>query len=162
MRFPTYDDLSREQLEIHSLPLDGSYLVTGPPGTGKTVMAVYRAEMLTQKAAHIQLLMYSRLLCNYIRSAIDELDLDGVARTYDSWIRSFYQTHYRKRLPEVGPWQPDWTEIMKMLNSDPPAAKSIPFLIVDEAQDLPKHFFMISKYLARHLTVFADENQKLH
>lgn len=161
MRFPNHDDFSREQLEIYNLPLEGSYLVTGPPGTGKTVMAVYRAEMLAQKGANAHLLVFSRLLRNYIATAIDELDLDGVARTYWSWLRSFWQRQYKRRLPEPEQWKPDWQAIKTTLNKNPPPANSIPFLILDEAQDLPPDFFMVAGYLAKHLTVFADENQKL-
>jgi DNA helicase IV len=161
VKLPTFQDLSREQLEINSLPLEGSFVVTGPPGTGKTVMALYRAEALTQKAAFTQLLMYSRLLCNYVGTAIEELDLDGVAHTYYGWLIRFYHNQYRERFPESKRWEPDWNAILKRVNEDPPPANSIPFLIIDEGQDLPKQFFMLTKHLAKHLTVFADENQKL-
>jgi DNA helicase IV len=161
MRLPTYQELSREQDEINGLPLEGSYLVTGPPGTGKTVLALYRAEMLTNRAASAQLIMYSRLLSNYVRNAIDELDLNGVARTYNAWLYGFYKEQYRARLPQLERWKPDWDAVLTKVNSEPPPANSLPFLIVDEAQDLPKQFFLICQHLARHMTVFADENQKL-
>jgi DNA helicase IV len=161
VNLPTFQDLSREQLEINSLPLEASFLITGPPGTGKTVMALYRAEALTQKGAFTQLLMYSRLLANYVGSAIDELDLDGVAHTYYGWLVRFYRNQYRRAFPERERWHPDWMEILKTVNESPPAANSIPFLIIDEAQDLPKEFFMLTKHIGRHITVFADENQKL-
>jgi Cdc6-like AAA superfamily ATPase len=65
MKLPSYQDLSKEQDRINNLPLEGSYLVTGPPGTGKTVMALYRAQMLSKRNAKAQLLMYSRLLSQY-------------------------------------------------------------------------------------------------
>jgi DNA helicase IV len=161
VRLPTYQELSKEQDEINNLPLEGSFLVTGPPGTGKTVMALYRTEMLTAKAAEVRLLMYSRLLSNYVRSAVDELDLDGHASTFHSWLYSFYQACYRQKLPERSKYNPDWEAVLTKINVNPPAKGSLPFLIVDEGQDLPPQFFFLARYLARHLTVFADENQKL-
>jgi hypothetical protein len=77
MRLPSYEDLSKEQDRINNLPLDGSFLVTGPPGTGKTVMALYRASVLQSKKRHVSLLMHSRLLTKYTTSATEELLIDG-------------------------------------------------------------------------------------
>lgn len=141
MKLPAYQELSKEQDEINSLPLEASHLVTGPPGTGKTVMALYRTEMLTRQGAEARLLMYSRLLSNYVESAVDELDLAGKASTYHSWLYWFYKSQYRRDLPQDGPYMPAWTEILTKVQEAPPPAASMPFLIVDEGQDLPKEFF---------------------
>ena len=56
MKLPTYQDLSKEQDAINNLPLEGTYLVTGPPGTGKTVMALYRAQMISERGERVKLL----------------------------------------------------------------------------------------------------------
>jgi superfamily I DNA/RNA helicase len=162
MRLPSYQELSKEQDAVNNLPLEGSYLITGPPGTGKTVMALYRTEMLSDRGADVQLLMYSRLLSNYVRSAVDELDLDGASSTFHSWLYRFYRHRYRSNLPQIRPYQPDWTAVLTKINEDPPPAGSMPFLIVDEGQDLAADFFYIAQHIAKHLTVFADENQQLY
>jgi DNA helicase IV len=161
VRLPSYQELSKEQDKINNLPLDGSYLVTGPPGTGKTVMALYRAQMLTKKCEQVQLLMYSRLLSQYTETAINELDIEGVVRPFYSWFQSFYRTHYRHNPPEVERWVYDWPEILSTVNQDPPPAQSLPYLLIDEGQDLSEFFYPVARYLAKHLTVFADENQRL-
>ena len=41
--FPKNTDLSDEQKIIYSEYLDKALLIPGPPGTGKTVMAIMRA-----------------------------------------------------------------------------------------------------------------------
>ena len=39
---------------------------------------------------------------------------------------------------------------------------SVPYLLVDEAQDLPKQFLLMAREMAAQLTVFADENQRIN
>jgi superfamily I DNA/RNA helicase len=161
VKLPSYQELSKEQDKINNLPLDGSYLVTGPPGTGKTVMALYRAQMLTKKNEHVQLLMYSRLLSQYTETAIKELGIDGVVKPFFSWFYTFYRTLYRNKPPQLEPWVYDWEAILSTVNADPPPPQSLPYLLVDEGQDLPEFFYPVARHLAQHLTVFADENQRL-
>jgi superfamily I DNA/RNA helicase len=56
----------------------------------------------------------------------------------------------------------DWAEIRKLLKEKEPPAGGVPNLLIDEGQDLPVTFFVIAAHLAQHLTVFADENQRLN
>lgn len=161
MRLPTYQDLSKEQDKINNLTLDGSHVVVGPPGTGKTVMALYRAQMLSEESMKAVLLMYSKLLSQYTSSAVDELEIDGVVRTFHQWFGGFWKGNYRKNPPQVEPYKFDWPEIMQTLLHKPPRANTLPHLIIDEGQDLSPRFFTLAKYLARRVTVFCDENQRL-
>lgn len=161
MRLPSYQDLSKEQDKINNLPLDGSYLVTGPPGTGKTVMALYRAQMLSNKSADVRLLMYSRLLSQYTGSAIKELGIDGAVNTFHSWFYGFYRRLYKVSPPSFERFVYDWVEVLSTVNDDPPPADSLPYLLIDEGQDLPELFYPVAQHLAKNLTVFADENQRL-
>ncbi len=161
MRLPSYQDLSKEQDKINNLPLDDSYLVTGPPGTGKTVMALYRASMLQSKRRPVALLMHGRLLAQYTRSAVSELLIDGSVSTYDRWLTDFFRRNYGRPVPSNRPWDYDWGEALRIVNSSPPPAKERPDLIVDEGQDLPKEFYILARLISKNLTVFADENQRL-
>ena len=161
MRLPSYQDLSKEQDRINNLPLDGSYLVAGPPGTGKTVMALYRSQMLFKRGANVRLLMYSRLLSQYTLAAIAELGIGGAVSTFHSWFYRFYQRSFHKRAPQLAPYVFDWPQVLTDVNLAPPPAGSLPYLLIDEGQDLPESFYMVAQYLARNVTVFADENQRL-
>src|SRR5687767_5811755 len=112
MRLPSYQDLSKEQDRINNLPLDASFLVVGPPGTGKTVMALYRAEMLGSKGTELSLLMHSRLLMQYTGDAADELEIVGKIETFHRWFFGFWYKHYKQKYPQVSKWKPDWDQIL--------------------------------------------------
>lgn len=162
MKLPSYQDLSKEQDGINNLPLDGSYLVLGPPGTGKTVMALYRTSMLNGNGTKVSLLMYSRLLSQYTSDATNELDLDGSVSTFHRWLYGFYLSAYHKRYPQVKPYMPEWGAILSRLNTEPPPRGTLSHLIVDEGQDLAPEFYLAAQHCATAITVFADENQRLN
>lgn len=162
MRLPSYQALSKEQDRINNLPLDGRHLVTGPPGTGKTVMALYRAAMLKKLKRKARLLMYSRLLSQYTESAVGALNLDGTVDTFHSWFYGWFWREYHRSMPEIAPFRPNWPEVVEIVASAPPEEGSVPDLIVDEGQDLAKMFYTLAQHMADHITVFADENQRIN
>ena len=161
MRFPTYQDLSEEQDEINNLPLKGNYLVTGPPGTGKTVMALYRGQMISERGESVRLLMHGKLLSQYTSQVVEDLGMDGAVTTFHSWINKWCWATWRCKLPQVAPYQPDWTKIIDLAIERRPEQDAMPNLLVDEGQDMRPEFFMFARSIARGLTVFADENQRI-
>jgi superfamily I DNA/RNA helicase len=44
---------------------------------------------------------------------------------------------------------------------EPPPARSLPHLILDEGQDFASGFYMVARHIARTATIFADENQRI-
>ncbi len=161
MKLPTYQQLTKEQDKINNLPLDGTWLVTGPPGTGKTVMALYRSKMITDRRQKAVLLMYGRLLSQYTTQAVEELEIEGVVHPFVSWWASFCRKRWGE-YPRVAPYVADWPAIVELFREQGLEEDILPYLLVDEGQDLPKSFFVFASRLATRLTVFADENQRLH
>lgn len=162
MRLPSYQDLSREQDRINNLPLDGSHLVVGPPGTGKTVMALYRAQKLRQREEPVLLITHSRLLMQYTEQAVSALELRGVVNTFHSWFAGFFNRRYGGEAPQTARYVYDWTAVFGRLEDDPPRKGELPYLIIDEGQDLPREFYVLAQLFSTNITVFADENQRIH
>ena len=69
MRMPNSTQMSQEQKNIYlNAPLTGNIIITGPPGTGKTVIAFLRANTIAAKKndkAKVQVIMFSKVLSRY-------------------------------------------------------------------------------------------------
>ena len=156
-KLPTYQDLSGEQQEVYELPLDGNYLVSGPPGTGKTVMALYRAQQYRKAGREVVLLSFNRLLNDFMGEGARSLGIKSVVTTYTMWLK----TSFNGNVPLVSNsrknWDYDWNEIIQRA----PELPRLDCLIIDEGQDMPSQFYFFVKQITDHLTVFADENQRI-
>ncbi len=167
MRLPTWDELQRvpEQRDVLEYRLDRSLFVVGPPGSGKTVLAIYRAQMAATLAPDeaepsVAIVTFNRMLRRLL-DMLKEADLRV------GTMHSFVWHDYRNRMSRRPPHQPydsysyDWRSMFSCLEE----AEEHPnrsHLVVDEGQDLPQGFFeYASRYASRTITVFADENQAL-
>ena len=149
-----------EQLEVLEHPLDKSLFVAGPPGSGKTVLAVQRADMASEwtEDESVLIVTYNRMLRRLLY-LLNEGAVD--TRT----MHSFVWADYQRRTGTPVPTEPNdsyaymWTEMLYRLQQ----AWVVPdssHLVVDEGQDLP-NFAYVSHHVARALTVFADDDQAL-
>ena len=165
MRLPKWDELAsvQEQLDVLEHPLDQSLFVAGPPGSGKTVLAVQRAQMLAEAPGSptVVLLTYNRMLRRLMFLLADAtIDIS----TMQSFIWRDYSDRTGARPPcsQHDPYAYDWPVILAILRGHAQTRPTRSHLIVDEGQDLPKGFFhYASRHIAPTLTVFADENQAL-
>ncbi len=164
-RLPTYDELSREQDSVLNFPLDGSYLVTGPPGSGKTVLAIYRAKALADRASEGSvILMFNKLLSRYTTAAVDSLGVDSLVDNYHHWFPEWYRDTYSALPPRINAHEFDWDDILlKMIATGSVPANHELHVVVDEGQDMPPAFYSIMSMISgKHgLLVFADENQAI-
>ena len=169
MRLPTWDELvaEPEQLDVLEHPLDQSLFVAGPPGSGKTVLAIHRAQSAAQPresdtaAPSVVIVTFNRMLRRLL-TLMDESDL--TVATMQSFVWKDYERRTGKNPPRHSddPYEYDWDAMLTTLDGHARAIPDRQHLVVDEAQDLPEGFFRYaSRHVSRTMTVFADEDQAL-
>ena len=162
MRLPTWEELEsvEEQLDVLEWPLDEPLFVAGPPGSGKTVLAVRRAQMTAEAGPGTLIVTYNRML----RRLLNLLDQSLEAKTMHGHVGPDYRR--RAAVSKVPTLPHDshafiWDEMMRVL-SDLGVGPNRRHLVVDEGQDLPYGFFAYaSRHISRMLSVFVDDDQAL-
>src|SRR4051794_901054 len=153
MRTPSYEDLSKEQDAICVLaPLDGATLVSGPPGTGKTVVAFYRAESAAKQGQSPKLVVFNNVLHRYSSNASRNNQVREGLKTFFSWLANWWKDVFNTKFPQLEPYYPDWDPmILSALGlSGNPSARRRAFdgwghLILDEGQDFACGFYKLAK-----------------
>ena len=163
MRLPTYDELAsvEEQLQVLEHPLDQSLFVAGPPGSGKTVLALQRAQMMAEMHDTVPIVTYNRMLRRLL-ALMQDID-EVTPRTMHSFISRDYRSRTGGQPPTC---QHDtyaylWGDMLVRLQQTQSPQGGVN-LVVDEGQDLPEGFFIyVSRHVSQTMTIFADDDQAL-
>ncbi|MFF4559471.1 DNA helicase [Streptomyces sp. NPDC001435] len=155
----SYLDLSpRQRDSLDGLPFDGSHLVSGPPGSGKSLLAAQRAIMLALTGTQVTLLTRSNLLRQSLAAVVHAMgprDRSVRVATAHAWLTEWFGG----RAPAAADGTYDWEACYDRaaeLGVDPDIT-----LVVDEGQDLPPEFYRLLRLLQARVTVYADECQRL-
>ncbi|MFB7650805.1 MULTISPECIES: DNA helicase [unclassified Streptomyces] len=155
----TYLDLTPDQrASLDGLPFDGNHLVSGPPGSGKSILAAQRAVMLSLTGTPVALLTRSNLLRQSLAGTVHGLasaDRRVRVTTAHAWLAQWYGG----KAPSTADGWFDWSALFERA-ADTGQVPGLT-LVVDEGQDLPPEFYRLCRMLGASLTVFADECQRL-
>ena len=175
MKLPNYNDLSDEQLEIYLFEdYDENLMIVGPPGSGKTIMAYYRADAIAEETGNeVHVIMYNNTLRAFSSNALvnPNVKVSTQFTFMNEWWKKF--TVWRKPPTNrfVFEWDKMFAEFLEYRKKVDPHNMSWQHLIIDEGQDFPPGMYKflrnIQKYglsdcnCAKSITVLADENQRL-
>ena len=159
-KMPNSGDFSEEQLDIVNLPLKKDWVIKGAPGTGKTVMAIYRAGQASKnsKGKPVLMLVYNNPLMRFLSTAVQGNYFRNVqVQTYHQWVNDIYSEYSLGTIPKVGS-DHNWEAIASELSG---IGKKYEHVIIDEAQDFPIELLKILKKLSDYMTCFIEPNQAI-
>lgn len=161
MRLPAWSELIEEQKTIFEFPLDKNLFVAGPPGSGKTTLAIQRAQLLKGASKSTSIITYNRML----RRLISLVSKNAI---HSSTMHSYVARHFRSLTSKNIPTHPsdryayDWTQITCQLKDKAQSANRLGHLVIDEGQDLDPGFFNYAvMHIGVNVTVFADDDQTI-
>ncbi len=159
MRLPTWDEINKQedQRDVLEYPLDQPLFVVGPPGSGKTVLALHRAEMIAD-SGQVRIITLNRMLRRLLK-----LLADGRRSvwTMHQYVWRDYQRRTGEEPPQHSEYQNDWEAMLARIKDNRKHHDRF-HMVVDEGQDLPQGFFKYASYISDVITVFADEDQALN
>jgi superfamily I DNA/RNA helicase len=159
-------ELNGEQRDVITLPPDGSYLVTGPPGCGKTNLLVLRANYLTMRAhANILILVFTRTLQEFIRTGAQQYAFpNSSVVTSSSWERNLLREYGHD--PDVqGGFAQQRMELlarMKEMVDIKKLGHIYDAIFLDEAQDYLADEIELFRRLTPRLFAVADSRQRIY
>jgi len=160
------DQLDDEQKDVISLPITGSHLIVGPPGSGKTNLLLLRAAFLQAKGRNnYQILTFGRVLKEFLVNGTDANNVDPEKiRTYRSWAGDILRDQ-GVELSQDSDFEDIREELFNglsgMSDSDISDHK-LDCLLLDEAQDYsPREINLLMRF-CDHVFAAGDGNQAIY
>ena len=158
MRLPTWDEIIShdDQRDVLEYPLDQPLFVVGPPGSGKTILALHRAQMIAD-TGRVRIITLNRMLRRLLKLLADGRRSIWTMHKY-AW--EDYKLRTGEAPPQHSEYQNDWETMLARIKENRKRYDRF-HMVVDEGQDLPQGFFKYASYISNVITVFADEEQAL-
>lgn len=169
-----FSTLTPEQQSAAMMPTDRHRVITGGPGSGKTLVLLHRFGYLFQRGGGRtdigRLFVFTTTLKDFVKAALPDTGVpEEMVTTFDKWCADIYRKHIGARLPyhQVGKRsQPDFASIRRSVYEAVVKRGvmrgSYEFVVVDEGQDLTVEAIEILAAVSKHVTVAMDGKQQLY
>jgi len=150
---PSSADLSREQLNVYEASLDQNMMINGAAGSGKTILAIYRAKQLEKNGKKVLFIVYTKILLEFTKLAALQFGLKNIdiMTIQDLSFKTFNRRIFKH--DELSEKQVKWM-IDKCGGYD--------HVIVDEGQDFNiKMYTSIYQKLGYTHTICCDDKQAI-
>lgn len=160
-------DLDKAQRDVIDLPKDGSFLVKGPPGSGKSNLLLLRANFLTlSQKSNIAIIVFNTTLREFMRSGASRYQFDSEKIiTRGQFFHRVFQELGRPIDYESKSLGEQRLELATQLKADVKSGK-LPVLhqaiLLDEAQDYFPEEIEVFRQLCSDLFAVADSRQKIY
>lgn len=159
--------LDDDQKKVISLPNKGSFLVKGPPGSGKTNLLALRANYLTHSGiSDLAIIVFNRTLCEFLRSGASNYKFDPnkivTATRFTTMLLAEVDVHIERGGKDFGQYRAEMADALAQQIRRQSIRKVHDAILLDEAQDyLPIEIENFS-HLADDLFIVADPRQKIY
>lgn len=161
------EELNSEQKSVINLDPDKSFLIVGPPGSGKTNLLLLRAKYLILAGkANILALSFTRSLEGFLASGAERYKVPPERiRTSIGWLQSFLYENGRKPAVDALDFS---SKRQLLLNEARELAIKTRFkgtfecILLDEAQDYTNEELDLFRRLGKTLFVVADSRQRIY
>lgn len=158
------DELDEDQQAIMELSSEGSYAISGPPGSGKTNLLLMRAAYLSSLSQNIAILVMNRTLVEFIKTGAGGYGFSSDAiMTSRQFIAQLAAEQGVILNPDFD-WEEGREEAKNAL-AQIVHAKGRPIydaILIDEAQDHTEEELSLFRRLAHDLFLSADARQLIY
>jgi len=161
-------ELDDEQRKVITLPRDGRYVLTGPPGSGKTNLLLLRGMFLSSSGLKdVLFLTVGRTLQEFIATGVGSKGLLATDQilTLRKWTMTHLAEHSPKFMKEIPTGSYDekrdrYTEELLRINNRLSTIYSA--ILIDEVQDLTRAELCALSPLSKRIMVAGDDRQRIH
>lgn len=160
------DQLDPDQQQIVALPLEGSHLVVGPPGCGKTNLLLLRGTYLTRAGyPNIAVITFNRVLREFLASGSDNYPFEPERiQTFRSWAVGLLKAN-GEPIDTKGQFEvvrARMHEGLKRLAGRVGDELKFDCILIDEAQDYSPDEIQLMQLFAKDIFAVGDNNQRIY